>query len=830
MQTDKTHPYYPTAPYLVTSEDLEGTAFVELMPKRRRQPGRPLQQDGKNSSLPVPSHQQSHLPTEPGQVNLHERIVNQHRQHQTPPRPSNTATAIGVSSLHQNNNMPSSPRGRSPSGNTKWLHEFNIDSLLDVYDDSANGPSTHTQDENGTPSTNPMMMDSVALSGHAQQVRQIFPSQQAIPPPTGLHAHSSNNNAHERNRNNSNNISSNSNNNSGNSNNNNNNNNKSGLLRVPAVAPSGISSSSSSSSLSSSSLNAPNTSGASSSSNTNSTSDTEGNRIQQQQQAQVQDSGPKYHQVNQVVRSHSDVSQSHIQQSRGSAQLEHRERTSSTSSSTSASVHGNKSSTSPAPDAFQTSLEVFLRFVKEREDNSIDASGVLSPGCFDEWVRTRKSMLKAPQESFRRTLTAHVTGLDGRKPFPPKVEQALLIELRQQRIWPCFKGVIVKGRRSNIGMQGFRTLGWHERHEQGFESKSRKKKSKKNSRRRNTASSSSVSSSSSNSSSDTSSSSDESDAGPNSKRQRKGRRKKKRKRPKQPTDILQQVRAAAATSMGPFDAFWRNSIANATTSSSVGALSAHQSASGSQGATTNTTGGNSSSSGTNPNDAVVPEFQRQVNTVRWMENRSVLELLLRIFNIHTYEYSSHARYQDPMNQSLSLLDSSAIPTTLRSQLVYNIVRCMAPHVFCGCYGAIVGLNPMALQPPVIAALAQSNDPMTIQQTSWFVDPSLQQFSNVLPIGHLNICGLTMVITSADTQTMQLLGNSLVGVHLSQLMDPVAFWAGLTSFTLVLFSSASTAWARLPLRMNSMDMYGRYYLTKWTWNEHNISLLIQPFSS
>jgi len=60
------------------------------------------------------------------------------------------------------------------------------------------------------------------------------------------------------------------------------------------------------------------------------------------------------------------------------------------------------------------SFKVFMSFLAEDGD----ASPILSKKCYDTWVSTRKGTLKQPQESFRRVLTAHVCGMDGRRPFP----------------------------------------------------------------------------------------------------------------------------------------------------------------------------------------------------------------------------------------------------------------------------------------------------------------------------------------------------------------------------------------------------------------------------
>lgn len=101
-------------------------------------------------------------------------------------------------------------------------------------------------------------------------------------------------------------------------------------------------------------------------------------------------------------------------------------------------------------------------------DGNGDASRILSKECYDKWVATRRSKLKQPQESFRRVLTAHVCGLDGRRPFPVDVEKSLLKALRKREIWECFRDTGV-----SIGIRGFRNVGYHERN--GQQEKPRKR-------------------------------------------------------------------------------------------------------------------------------------------------------------------------------------------------------------------------------------------------------------------------------------------------------------------------------------------------------------------
>mmetsp|Transcript_11377 Transcript_11377/g.22236 ORF Transcript_11377/g.22236 Transcript_11377/m.22236 type:complete len:1001 (-) Transcript_11377:456-3458(-) len=120
------------------------------------------------------------------------------------------------------------------------------------------------------------------------------------------------------------------------------------------------------------------------------------------------------------------------------------------------------------PSGENSSLDVFMDFCKfyqhpDTKETRVDASGILSKGCFDRWLLTRQHPLKKPEESFRKTITAHCTGTDGRKPFTQEVEAAVLIELRRQVVWPCFVDrTTSRGDPINIGQQGFRGNGYHE--------------------------------------------------------------------------------------------------------------------------------------------------------------------------------------------------------------------------------------------------------------------------------------------------------------------------------------------------------------------------------
>eukprot|EP00924_Labyrinthula_sp_SR-Ha-C_P014739 snap_masked-scaffold_152-processed-gene-0.0-mRNA-1 protein AED:1.00 eAED:1.00 QI:0/-1/0/0/-1/1/1/0/210 len=106
-----------------------------------------------------------------------------------------------------------------------------------------------------------------------------------------------------------------------------------------------------------------------------------------------------------------------------------------------------------------SSYEIFCQFA--RTINSDFRCEILSENCFKAWVNTRKRFPKQPELSFRKALIAHLGGKDGRKPFPPELEEVILQEVRTPQIWPCFKNSVDK-KILNIGCKKFRGSGYHE--------------------------------------------------------------------------------------------------------------------------------------------------------------------------------------------------------------------------------------------------------------------------------------------------------------------------------------------------------------------------------
>eukprot|EP00924_Labyrinthula_sp_SR-Ha-C_P013646 maker-scaffold_5-snap-gene-9.5-mRNA-1 protein AED:0.00 eAED:0.00 QI:90/1/1/1/1/1/2/490/407 len=73
-----------------------------------------------------------------------------------------------------------------------------------------------------------------------------------------------------------------------------------------------------------------------------------------------------------------------------------------------------------------SSYEVFASFFSYQEDGTLTGENILSYPCFQAWLATRKKEIKHPRDSFRRTVTAHLRGRDGRRKFPPDVEKSLV--------------------------------------------------------------------------------------------------------------------------------------------------------------------------------------------------------------------------------------------------------------------------------------------------------------------------------------------------------------------------------------------------------------------
>jgi hypothetical protein len=108
----------------------------------------------------------------------------------------------------------------------------------------------------------------------------------------------------------------------------------------------------------------------------------------------------------------------------------------------------------------ETSIKIFSRYIHEVTDAEgkvhLDASAVTSRQCFEDWKENRKSAGDY-EKGFQRSLTAHLTKSDGRRPFTAEEEAAVLLVVRQKKVWPAFEGTSI-----TVGVHGFRATGFHE--------------------------------------------------------------------------------------------------------------------------------------------------------------------------------------------------------------------------------------------------------------------------------------------------------------------------------------------------------------------------------
>lgn len=104
------------------------------------------------------------------------------------------------------------------------------------------------------------------------------------------------------------------------------------------------------------------------------------------------------------------------------------------------------------------SLRVFRSSIVTSAGGEVDASGVISPACYQAFLtKANKQDCDDEARRFYRILTTHVSGVDGRKPFPAHEERAVLHVLRTcGGKWPCFPP-------DSMIAKGFRGRGYHEK-------------------------------------------------------------------------------------------------------------------------------------------------------------------------------------------------------------------------------------------------------------------------------------------------------------------------------------------------------------------------------
>jgi hypothetical protein len=103
-------------------------------------------------------------------------------------------------------------------------------------------------------------------------------------------------------------------------------------------------------------------------------------------------------------------------------------------------------------------VNLLLRFARQHADGSWDASGLLSRECFEAWVASKRGEPKKAELNFKEAVLGMLRGKSCSKTtLPVEMQEALLGEVRQKRVWPCFAGrVDEEGNPVTIGATGFR--------------------------------------------------------------------------------------------------------------------------------------------------------------------------------------------------------------------------------------------------------------------------------------------------------------------------------------------------------------------------------------
>jgi hypothetical protein len=110
----------------------------------------------------------------------------------------------------------------------------------------------------------------------------------------------------------------------------------------------------------------------------------------------------------------------------------------------------------------RTPLQLLKTFLVPLPDGTFDASRIHSRECYLQWLANRFHNQTVPDtdseiRKFHRALCNHVSGSDGRTPFSPEEEKAILKVLRVKQKWPCVPEHLP------MSFMGNRNRGYHEK-------------------------------------------------------------------------------------------------------------------------------------------------------------------------------------------------------------------------------------------------------------------------------------------------------------------------------------------------------------------------------
>jgi len=106
-----------------------------------------------------------------------------------------------------------------------------------------------------------------------------------------------------------------------------------------------------------------------------------------------------------------------------------------------------------------TSYEIFESFVTRGFGGDVDTSGILTQECFEKWLESRKQPPKNASRAFKDALKSIIKGSNRCRPFPEEIERDLLLKLRRDEEWPCFKN----SERISLGARVWDSItGFHE--------------------------------------------------------------------------------------------------------------------------------------------------------------------------------------------------------------------------------------------------------------------------------------------------------------------------------------------------------------------------------